>query len=433
MLRFAQFFYLIMVFLLGWMRTPVTIRGLEAFPMDAAYLAAALLALVALVRREISLRFHRVYWLLLAYFAALSLSLVSSADPQRTAFKLLTQLYLLSLPVLTFTLVRTMADIRRVFAWWLAGSAGVALLGVSTLLLFPVLGPASVLDGPLHHFGTLPPGPYPRLELTTQFPAMLAHYLGTSLMLLLIGERLGWLSRRLALVLGLAILISALFTLTPGLGGILFMLAAWFWYSARVRRPVLAWAALAAGITMPLVAVLLASVTFFHPTAPFLIHIPGLPTLAPAVRLMAWMEATQTFLEMPLTGIGLGLDSVSVYMLTPYCDLTAACVTDAHNTFLSIAAQSGVVGLAALLAIIWFVARQMKPPPHSARDVLVFGLALAWISGMAVQGLVGSFEDSRHLWLFFGLLVSALCAADGPRMANAEGGGDSVARARRSQ
>lgn len=412
-LRLAQLSYLLMVLLLGWMRTPLTIQGLDAFPMDLAFVAAASLWLVALVRKETSFRFHWAYWLLIAYFAAMALSLVNSGDPQRTAFKLLTQIYLLSLPVITFNLFRTMADLRRVFTWWLAGTAAVALLGVATLLLFPVLGPNSMLDGPLHHFGTLPPGPYPRLELTTGFPGMLANYLGTSLMLVLIGERLGWFSRRVAIVVGGAILVSALFALTHGFGGVLFMLAAWFWYWTRDRRPVLARAALAVGLAMPFLAVLLASVTALHPTAPFLIHIPGLPVLAPAVRLMAWLEAVQNFLQAPLFGNGLGLDSVNVYMLTPYCDLNSSCVTDAHNTFLNVAAQAGVVGLAALGAVIWFVARQIKaPPPQSPRDVIVFGLAVAWIAGIALQGLVGSFEDTRHLWLFLGLLLTALCIPD---------------------
>ncbi len=410
-LRLAHLFFLLMVFLFGWMRMPLNIQGLDAYPMDLAYLAAASLWLVALVRKEISLRFHGFYWLLLAYFAALALSLMNSDDLQRSAFKLLTQLYLLSLPVIAFNLFRTMADLRRVFTWWLAGTACVALLGVATLLLFPLLGPNSILHEPLHSFGTLPPGPYPRLDLTFESPAMLAHYLGTSLMLLLIGERLGWFNRRVAIAFGGAIFLSAVFALTPGLGGILFMLAAWLWYWMRDRRPLLARAALVTGIAMPLVAVLIASVTSVHPTAPFLIHIPGLPVLAPAVRLMAWMEAVQNFLRSPIIGNGLGLDPVNVHMVTTYCDLSFSCVTDAHNSFLNVAVQAGSVGLAALCAIIWFVARQIKAPPaQSPRDVIVFGLAVAWIAGIALQGLVGAFEDARHLWLFLGLLLSALCA-----------------------
>ncbi len=416
-LRLAQLSYLLMVFALGWMKTPLTIHGLPAFPMDFAFVAAASLWLVALVRKEISLRFHWVFWLLLAYFAAMALSAFNSDDPQRTAFKLATQLYLLALPVITFNLFRTLADLKRVFAWWLAGAAGVGLLGVATLLLFPVLGPDSILDGPLHHSGTLPPGHYPRLELTTLYPAMLANYLGTSLMLVLICERLGWFSRRAAIVLGAAIFVSALFALTPGFGGILAMLAAWFWYCTRDRRPMLARVVLVSGFAMPVAAVLLASVTSFHPTAPFLIDIPGLPVLAPAVRLMAWMDAVQNFLQAPLIGNGTGLETVEVHMLTSYCDVASSCVTDAHNTFLNVAVQSGILGLAALGAIIWFVASQIAPPPpQTPRDVVVFGLAVAWIAGIALQGLVGSFEDARHLWLSLGLLLSALCARSQHRL-----------------
>jgi len=83
-------------------------------------------------------------------------------------------------------------------------------------------------------------------------------------------------------------------------------------------------------------------------------------------------------------------------------------VTDAHNLILSIAAQCGIVGVAALVAIVWFVVRQARaaaiPRPP---EPLLFALSIAWLSGFVIEGLVGSFEDARHLWILLGFILAA--------------------------
>lgn len=410
--RLAQACFLLMVLSLAWMKAPVSIGGLESYPADYLFVVTAALWVAALLRGETAVRWHPAYWLIGLYFAAMAVSATQSAEPQRSAFKLLTQAHLLALPVLTFNLIRTMADLRRVASWWVAAAAAIASLGVATLLLFPFLGADSILSWPLHHFGTLPPGPYPRLELTFTYPAMLVNYFTVAVALVLAGTRLGWFRPRIAWVLTTAILLSSFFALTPGFGGVLFVLGVWFWYSTRDRRPGPARAALLAGCAMPLLGALLAAATpIVHPTAPFLIHMPGLPlTFAPSVRLLAWIEAIHNFLASPIFGRGIGVDAVRVlYWQADQC--AGVCVTDAHNTFLNVAVQTGITGLAALLAIIWFVARKLGSPPHSQSGAILFGLGIAWLSGLALQGLVGSFEDARHLWLTLGLIMSASVAA----------------------
>ncbi|MBA3577409.1 MAG: O-antigen ligase family protein [Sphingomonas sp.] len=413
-LRLAQLTFLLFVLSLAWMKTPVNLRGLGAIPADFIFLLALSLWFLALWRKEARFRFHKAYWLLVFYFAAMALSAFYSDDPQRSAFKLLTQAYLLAFPVLTFNLVRTSADLRRLFGWWVAGAAAVASVGVATLLLFPLLGPDSILAWTLHNFGTLPPGPYPRLELSFSFPSTLANYLGATLMLLLIGYRLCWFSRSTTIVIGAAIVLSAFFALTPSFGSILFSLGGWFWYLNRDRSPKLARAVLLTGCAMPIAAVLLASATpIMHPTAPFLFHVPGLDVpLAPSVRLLAWMEAAENFLASPIVGIGIGLEAVDVHYEASGCSV--GCVTDAHNTFLNFGVQTGLVGLAASVAIIAFAVRQMVRAASKPHEALLFGLAIAWICGFVMMGLVGSFEDARHLWVLFGLLLCANAAACEP-------------------
>ena len=402
-LRLAQATFLAMIFSLGWMKDPVSIGGLGAFPSDFLFLVTAVLWLLALLRRETDLRWHRVYWLLGAYFLAMTLSVEASADPQRSVFKLATQAYLLALAILTFNLVRTLKDLERVARWWVAAAAAVACLGVGTLLLFPLLGRDSILSWPLHHFGTLPPGPYPRLELTFSFPAMLVNYLTVAMAMLLIGRRLGWFSKDFAWAVGAGVFLSALFALAPAFGGMLFFLGAWTWHSKRDESPGLARAALLVGGAMPVFGALLAAATpILHPTDPFLIRFAGI-TLAPSVRLLAWIEASQNFLTSPVFGRGIGIAPVSVvYEQANLCG--GVCVTDAHNTFLSFAVQTGIIGLVPMLGLVLFVALKLR---GTKTDAIVFGLAIAWLAGFALQGLVGSFEDARHLWIVLGLLLSA--------------------------
>ena len=403
--------------LLPWMKLGLTVGGMEAFPADLLFLVAATLWLLARAAGQTRLRVDRAFVLLALYFAAMAVSAILSVDRSASALKLLTQVYLLLLPVLAFNLVRTDADLRRAFAWWLVPAIAVGVYGVATVALFPIFGWHSFLREPLHHFGTLPPGPYPRIELTFEFPAMLANYLGVSLMMLMLARSRGWIGGRFAIAGAAALLISAFFALTPGFGGIVAMLALWLWHAERGRRPLLASIALAAAVATIVLEVAVSAIApVIGPTAPFLIHVPGIATpLAPAVRLLAWIAAARNFVASPLFGHGIGVDAVSVLFQTPE-DTAPAYITDAHNAFLSIAAQCGLLGLAALVAIIAFAVRKARAAAAAGpSNPLVFGLWLAWLSGFAIEGLVGSFEDARHLWILFGLILSASRVETAPR------------------
>lgn len=409
LLRWAKCSFFLQLFLLAWMKRGVAIQGLEAFPADLLFLVTMALWAAALAARQARLRLHPAFLLLVLYLAALALSGIFSVDRQTSAFKLLTQIYLLMLPVLAFNLITTLDDLKRAFAWWLAGAVAVGAYGVATVLLFPFFGYHSFLSEPLHHFGTLPPGFYPRIELTFEYPAMLANYLGVSLMFVLVEERLGWLGRTRAIACAAVILVSALFALTPGFGGVVAMLGLWIWYCQREPSPKLAVLALAGVCGVTILEVLVAAVTpVLHPTAPFLIHVPGLAKpIAPAIRLMVWIAAARNFLASPLVGHGIGVDAVSVPFQAPE-ETMAYPVTDAHNFILSIAAQCGIIGVAALVAIVWFVVRQTRAAAASRPpEPLLFGLSIAWLSGFVIEGLVGSFEDARHLWILLGFILAA--------------------------
>ena len=406
-LRLAQLGFLLLIFLLVFMKQDVVIGGLAAIPADFMFLMVVALWLLALAFGQARLRWHPAFWVLPVYFAAIGASALVSRDAAASAFKLSTQVYLLSLPILAYNLVRTADELREVLLAWLAAAAVLGLLAVATVALFPLLGPNSILAGSLHHYGTLPPGNYPRIELTFVFPAMLANFLTVSLIILLISARLGWVPRRLAPPLGAGILVGAFFALTPGFGGLLLAAGLWCGLVAPVRDKRLARLALVAGIAGGIAFTLAATVTpILHDNAPFLISLPGLPPLAPSVRLLAWMDALRAFLDSPLLGRGIGIDPANV----PFIDPSGAVhyVTDPHNVFLSVAAQCGVLGLAGLLLLILAAVRLGRPfTATSAMGPARAGLAVAFLCAFAFEGLVGSFEDARHLWILFGLIAVA--------------------------
>ncbi|MEO7750995.1 MAG: O-antigen ligase family protein [Sphingomicrobium sp.] len=407
--RAASAAFLLMVCLLPWMKHGFTLGGLEVVPSDLIFLVVMALWLAALAAGEMRLRFHPAFVLLALYFAAMAASLIVSADPRASAFKLLTQLYLLALPVMAFNFVETRAQAKKLILCWIAAATLVGAYGAATVLLFPLFGYDSFLREPLHNFGTLPPGFYPRIELTFEYPAMLANYLGVSLMLLLVAGAQGWVRRTTGAAAAGLMLLSAFFALTPGFGGILAMLFIWVWYRQRARHPRLAGFALLAAIGSIASEVLVAAVTpFLHPSAPFLIHVPGIATpLAPAVRLMVWTAAVHNFLASPLIGHGIGIDPVNV-LFQPREGSKAFYVTDAHNLALGLAVQCGLLGLAALGAIVAVGIRQARAAAAQCqKNLLLFGLSIAWLSGLAIEGLVGSFEDARHLWVLFGLMLAA--------------------------
>jgi hypothetical protein len=391
---------LLFAFALFWMKDPLIVGGLPAIRADLIFVVTAALVAIASLSGEARLSWTGGFAPLLLYFAALAISAMFAADPRTSAFKLATQAYLMALPVLVYNLVETWDDLRRLFLAYVAGAAVVSLIGVATLLLFPFFGYHSFLAGPLHHFGTLPPGPYPRLEVTFEYPAMMANYLALALMLVILAARRGWLAAPMAGLLGGGMLLTALLALTPGFGGLLLMLGVWFW--SRKRGTALGRLFLSAGFAAGALGVLLGAVTpILHRTAPFLIWVPGLPVpLAPSVRLLVWIDAVRTFLAHPFVGIGIGGEPVHVPYVNPSGEFTV--VTDAHSMPLSIAAQAGLAGIIGMAAVLWFAWRQMMRGGE-----VVFGLSVAFLSGLVVEGLVGSFEDARHLWLAYGLILVA--------------------------
>jgi hypothetical protein len=150
--------------------------------MAFAAVAALLLAALAGGLRP---RWDRSFLPLAAWLAAMAVSALLSTEPRRSAFKLATEIYLVSITVAAVQLVRGEAALKRLLQAWMAAAAGVAALGLVALGLFFLAPHHWLLDYLLNPKGTLPPGPYPRFNLSFTHPAMLGLYMSVSILIVL--------------------------------------------------------------------------------------------------------------------------------------------------------------------------------------------------------------------------------------------------------
>jgi O-antigen ligase len=134
----------------------------------------------------------------------------------------------------------------------------------------------------------------------------------------------------------------------------------------------------------------------------------------PSSRLLCWEAALNTVREHPLLGEGTGLP-----MPCPaYLHVSGVYIhlQDAHNSFLNIAA---LTGLAAFLAIaVWLLARAGRWSLDSPDNIVVTTLAIAFVEAFLYQGLSSSFEHTRHLWALAGLLAAAVEVRRSPAAAS---------------
>jgi O-antigen ligase len=238
---------------------------------------------------------------------------------------------------------------------------------------------------------------------------MMCNYLTVSFGLVLVARQCGWLGIRTFILLLAGIVVAAITSLSPGLGGIALLAGLWVWLVERHRNSRIALLALCCGTVVAALFVIALTVTpVVYATAPFLIHVPGSDfVLAPSGRFLTWTSAAREFAHHFPIGHGIGIEPAQVVYPRP--DGFVEHLTDAHNLFLSIAAQAGIVGLAGLAALIGLAVRLTGrlELDGTCSKALMVGLGLSFLNGFVYQGLGGAFEHSRHLWVLLGMLIAA--------------------------
>jgi putative inorganic carbon (hco3(-)) transporter len=372
----------------------------HAIPIaDFIFVLAAVAAALDVVLGRRSLPRSRVLGWIALYGTALFASAALSPERGRSFVKFAGDCYLFGLTALVLFHVRSIDALRRALLAWLTGLVVTIVAAFAGLGLFAagVTDPKRNLTLSIH--GSLPEGGYPRVMGLFLNPNMYCAYMVASLALVIAMCRAGWMKPRTAAVVGAAVAAAAFWSLSPGLGGLLLVVAFAAWTKWKDSWPGLARAAVIAGVAGA-AAFLGAATVSPQPGSSLLVG-----PLRASSRVLASVGALRTVPAHPWFGKGLGLEVVDIGYRNP--SGIYELLTDAHNTWLSILAQSGLFGLVTFVALVVALLRGASlHASASPLDRVRSGVTMAFAAGFLYQSLTGSFENTRHVWVLIGLLAS---------------------------
>ena len=416
-LKICRWLFLILIVSLPLVRPFNTVIFRLQVPFtDFLFLAAGIFWLLAMIRGELRFKFDKLYIFIGLYAFSLTLSTIFSIDPERSFYKLLGEFYLFGLAVLTLNLAQERSFFKQITIAWLIGTGLTVLASIAGFVIFYFGFKTQADNYFLSHFGSLPAGNYPRIHALFANANMMCNFLNVSLMFSLLAEKTGWLPKIWARVLQTGIWFAALFTFSAGLGGM--FLSSGIWLRALYRKEN---NFRAAKISLAMSFVLAAAVfgsTLISPdtgntTQEFALPFSG-KKVEPSVRVLVWENALAKIREFPLTGSGTGTNTASLQYRTLSGD--NQILLDAHNVWLNVLGQAGLLGIITfLLLTIYLITRcRFAFDKLNEQNFIHLAVSCALAGAFLYQGLSGSFEDARHLWILFGILagVSTLSKND---------------------
>ncbi|HMJ08512.1 MAG TPA: O-antigen ligase family protein [Pyrinomonadaceae bacterium] len=384
------------------------VRGLELQPADIIFIPLLICFGLFAIRRKVIVEWKSFYLVLAIYAAAFALSAIFAAEPAYSALKLAGVFYLIGLAVVTSVLCGDRAFRKHLVFAWLFGTALTVFASAAAVVLFyaGLTSPESNIL--ISHFGSLPAGNYPRIHALFSNANMMCNYLNVSLVIIFVSRRQNWINEPLAIVLTAGTWLAAILTFSPGLGGLAFSSGVWYWAVHRQAKYRNRCAVVLAAAVFS--AILIFGATLVSPDTQNTDRDLSLPilnlTVEPSVRVLVWADASARIAQHPLLGAGPGAATASVYYKT--LSGQSQMLSDAHNMWLNVAGQTGFLGLASLLLLGAYLASKCAFRTDDLTDdrVLRIGLSCALIGAFLYQGMSGSFEDARHLWIVFGFLAA---------------------------
>ena len=395
---------------LGLVQTRTSVGPIEMGLTEVLFLL--LLPVWALKLGSLRLTQHQKWiWITaVVYLLTGMLSAFFSASPLTSLRHMLGETYLALLFIVSSTLINDFGKVKLVTTAWLVGAFIASFTSLATIAVFYIDRQNTLLEFLTYHYGSVPVGDFPRVTATFASASLYFNYLSVSIILLLCRWKVRWTSRPLYQVGLVATVISSIFTFSIGLGSF-FLIAAWWVFICdpirpHVKRRIGQFLVLASFLWLVLALVALHP----YPESPFTISVPGVDfQIFPSARYLVWNDTIGTIASHFLFGIGPGTPVCNV--LFTNTDGTLSLLTDAHNTFLNVLGERGVVGAVAITTTIALILRR-SPIPGSkeisySHALISNGLKFALVIGFVYQGLVGSFEDAKHLWILMGLTVAA--------------------------
>lgn len=364
--------------------------------------------LIAMLRDESKLRISKFYFFLGFYALALTVSTIFSIAPKQSFYKLLGEYYLILLCVLTFNLADSLDFLKRVTKAWLIGTGITILAALAGFFLFYLGYKTPKENYFLFHYGTLPSGNYPRLQALFFNANMLCNFLNVSLILTVLADKLGWLKKIPSRILQFGVWFTAFLTISPGLGGLFLSFGVWLWTNLLFAgRKNFAYFTCLTGIFLAIVFFLVTSISPDTANTAQDFKLPySEQKIEPSVRILIWQDTIETIRQYPFFGQGTGTEVAA----TEYTVLSGEnqLLTDAHNVWLNIFGQLGLFGFIAFLSLCLYLLWRCKfhLADQTEKSYIQTALSCAFIGAFLFQGLQGSYEDARHLWILFGLLAN---------------------------
>ncbi len=347
----AKWSFLLLVVSLPLVRPfHVFVYGLQIPFTDFIFLCCSLFFAIAAFQKQVSIRTDRLFTFVGVYAVAFAISAVLSVEPKTSAFKLMGEFYLFGLSFLAFNLARDEQFQKRIVFAWLVGSGLTALTSIAGFTLFYLGLKDAGSNYFLSHLGSLPAGDYPRIHALFANANMLCNYLNVSVILALLAAKLSWLRKSWAIVSLFGIFFAALLSISAGLGGIALSLGIWFW--AVAPKKWYSTPALAIGIVL---AIAVFASTLISPDTENTSQEIAIPiterVFEPSVRILIWEDTISTVRQYPWFGKGTGTDVANVnYEVLSGMRQT---LRDAHNSWLSVLGQTGVIGLTAFCLLLF--------------------------------------------------------------------------------
>lgn len=393
-IRLTNILFLLLIFSLGFTQPYFVYHTYKIPGTDFLFPLVFLFWILALLTKQTKLKLSWFYLPMGLFFFSLTISTIFSEDPARSVVKYLGEVYLIGLAILGFNLINSIRDFKRVCYVWLAATFTVGVVTLATVILFYIDRQNWLLNYTLSVYGSLPAGNYPRIHSTFYNANLLCDYLNVGIMFILAAYQLNWINQLVFIILLIFFSLALFFTLSPGAGGIVLAVGIWYWLVWKSSgNPALAKLSLTAGV--------FGAILLFLSVLP---SISSFKQLAPSSRVLLWHSALQTLLSNPIVGRGVGLDAANVV----YVDGSGGTqqLLDAHQMWLNISAQQGFIGLAAICLIcLFFLHRILRFKfENTPISILQIALGLAFIGTVLYQGLTGSFEHARYLWVLIALL-----------------------------
>lgn len=355
-------------------------------PADLAFLILSIIALPKILTNKIN--YHRAYLYLGFYILFVFFSIIfNNTHYQDILISTIKIGYIALIPFIVDHLIQDREAFFNILNLWNIVYAVLLLLCMVSLGLFIIGLRDPWINLPLHGYGSLPPGPYPRLDGLFLNHNAFFNYTIMSLALLFLAFALGRLQRWQFIPLHLAGILISFLSLSPGFGGIGFLESRYPLLRPRIK----AWMKMSAWV---LAFAFLWMSLFTFPTL-----LKGPSRWEPSPRLLTWKAASAVILSHPIFGIGLDQRIFAVHWVNP--SGRQEVLTNAHNVYLSIAFQCGIPALIAFVLLwgtLWWDVKKYGP--------LSLILATAIGVGIFYHGLTNSLEDNRHLWVLMGLVLA---------------------------